>query len=63
MRKLLNRLLRVRPESDRETTDNARLRKLERDTLVLTGELPPGTDELPLLSEYRLATWLSGPGR
>jgi hypothetical protein len=40
-----------------------RLRKDERDIAVLTGQLPPESDELFDVSEYRLATWITGPGR
>ena len=43
--------------------DEPRLRKDERDIAVLTGQLPPESDELMQLSEYRLATWITGPGR
>ena len=43
--------------------DAARIRRHERDVMVLSGQLPAGADELPTISEYRLAAWPSGPGR
>ena len=43
--------------------DEPRLRKDECDTAVLSGQLPPGSEELIHVSEYRLAAWLTGPGR
>lgn len=42
---------------------NERLRKDERDIAVLSGKLPNGADELLYVSEYRLSSWLTGPGR
>ncbi len=48
-----------RPPQD----EGVRLGKAERETAVLTGHLPPGAEELLYTNEYRLAAWISGPGR
>lgn len=48
---------------DAPQIEPSRPRKAERDQAVLSGQLPPGSEELVLIDEYRLASWLSGPGR
>jgi hypothetical protein len=43
--------------------ETSRLSKFERDAAVLQGTLPSGSEELALIHEYRLSSWLTGPGR